>query len=37
MKIVLADSFKQKDFDKEFKEVDDLIKKIKDTIKKSVE
>lgn len=37
MKIVLADSFKQKDFDKEFKEVDDLIKKIKDTIKKSVQ
>lgn len=37
MKLVLADSFKQKDFDKEFKEVDEVIKKIKDTIKKSVE
>lgn len=35
MKAILTDSFKQKDFDKEFKEVDEVIKKIKDTIKKS--
>lgn len=37
MKSILTDSFKQKDFDKEMKEVDEVIKKIKDTIKKSVE
>lgn len=37
MKSILNDSFKQKDFDKEFKEVDEVVKKIKDTIKKSVE
>jgi hypothetical protein len=37
MKSILADNFKQKDFDKEFKEVDEVIKKIKETIKKSVE
>lgn len=36
MKSILADSFKQRDFDREFKEVDEVIKKIKETIKKSV-
>ncbi len=36
MKSVLADEFKQKDFDKEFKEVDDVIEQIKNTIKKSL-
>lgn len=37
MKLILTDNFKQKDFDKEFKDVDELVKKIKETIKKSIE
>jgi len=37
MRIILADNFKQKDFDKEFKDVYEVIKKIKETIKKSFE
>lgn len=37
MKSILADNFKQKDFDKEFKDVEEVIKKIKETIKKSFE
>jgi hypothetical protein len=37
MKSILEDNFKQKDFDKEFKEVEEVIKKIKDTIKKNFE
>lgn len=37
MKLILTNNFKQKDFDKEFKDVDELVKKIKETIKKSIE
>lgn len=35
MKAILTNEFKQKDFDKEFKEVDEVINKIKQAIKKS--
>lgn len=36
MKVILNENFKQRDFDKEFKDVDELVKKIKETIKKSI-